>query len=291
MGAWLLVTGTMLLTALRRITRDATTLWLAVAFPATLFNLIIGQAGLLSAGVFAWGMVLLPKRPVAAGMVLGLMAVKPHFLPLVLLALLAGRQKQALLSTIGSAGALSAVSLVLFGFNTWELFVQEAANSTDMLYAQVFPVSKMYSVTALVLTLGGGATIAQAAQAVVSLASAAVVFWLWRRDLPFEYKAAGLGLACVLASPYVYAHDLTVMGVGMVFFAMRAREVGWRSWERPALAAAWFLPLGGFILGAVAAISLGAIVLLGLSVMLLRRARGEQATVAIEPALGVAAAA
>jgi hypothetical protein len=149
----------------------------------------------------------------------------------------------------------------------------------------------MYSVTALVLTLGGGATIAQAAQAVVSLASAAVVFWLWRRDLPFEYKAAGLGLACVLASPYVYAHDLTVMGVGMVFFAMRAREVGWRSWERPALAAAWFLPLGGFILGAVAAISLGAIVLLGLSVMLLRRARGEQATVAVEPALGVAAAA
>ena len=153
-GVWLAITGTVLLTALRRLTRDATTLWLAAAFPATLFNLIIGQAGLLTAGLFAWAMLLLPTRPVAAGAVLGLMAFKPHFMPLILLALLAGRQKQALLATIASAGTLAAVSLALFGLGSWEAFVSQLGESTDMLYQEVFPVAKMQSVTALALTLG-----------------------------------------------------------------------------------------------------------------------------------------
>ena len=274
-GVWLAVTGTVLLTALRRLTRDAATWWLALAFPATLFNLIIGQAGLLTAGLFAWAMLLLPQRPVAAGAVLGLMAFKPHFLPLILLALLAGRQKQALLATLASAGALAAVSLALFGMGSWEAFVSQLSESTDMLYQQVFPVAKMQSVTALMLTLGAGALASQVVQGITSVGAAAFVFWLWRKDLPLEYKAAGLGLASLLATPYVYHYDLTVMGVALLFFARRAQTADWQRWEHPAMAVAWFTPLASFVLGATASFSFGAIVLLGLVAMLARRVRQE----------------
>ncbi|HLG11274.1 MAG TPA: glycosyltransferase family 87 protein, partial [Dehalococcoidia bacterium] len=224
---------------------------------------------------FAWAMLLLPQRPVAAGAVLGLMAFKPHFLPLILLALLAGRQKQALLATLASAGALAAVSLAVFGMGSWEAFVSQLSESTDMLYQQVFPVAKMQSVTALMLTLGAGALASQVAQGITSVGAAAFVFWLWRKGLPFEYKAAGLGLASLLATPYVYHYDLTVMGVALLFFARRAQAAGWQRWERPAMAVAWFTPLVSFVLGATASFSFGAIVLLGLVAMLARRVRQE----------------
>ena len=289
-GVWLALTGGVLLSALRRLTRDGATLWLAIAFPATLFNLIIGQAGMLTAGLFAWAMLLLPARPVAAGAVLGLMAFKPHFMPLILLALLAGRQKQALLATLASAAALAAVSLALFGVDSWHAFVTQLGDSTNMLYQGVFPVAKMQSVTSLVLTVGAGALASQIAQAATSLGAAALVFWLWRKDLAFEYKAAGLGLASLLATPYVYHYDLTVMGVALVFFATRAQATGWQRWERPALALAWFTPLLAFVLGAAASLSLGAIVLLGLVVVLLRRVLQETATVEVESGQALAAA-
>jgi hypothetical protein len=276
-GAWLLATGAVFVTALRRLARDRASFWLALAFPATLFNLIIGQAGLLTAGLFAWAMLLLPSRPLIAGTLLGLMAFKPHFMPLVLLALLAGRQSRALTATLGSAGTVAAVSLFAFGSGPWREFFSQLPDSTSMLYGDVFPVAKMQSVTALVLALGGSDAASQVIQGAVSLSAAAFVFWLWRRDVPLEYKAAGLGLASLLATPYVYHYDLTMMGVAMLFFANRARTAGWLRWEQPMLALAWLTPLISFALGLTVSFTIGAPVLLALAGMTMRRVLREDA--------------
>jgi len=276
-AAWLLVSGAIMLSAVRRIARAPWGVWLALAFPATAFNLISGQAGMLSAGLFAWGMLLLPKRPVLAGAVLGMMAFKPHFVPLILLALFAGRQKQALLSTLGSAAAISLASLALFGTGPWQAFLSDLPHTTDLLFQGVFPVQKMQSVSAMALSFGLGAVPTQALQAVTTLSAAAFVVWLWRRDTAFEYKVAGLGLAALLATPYVYHHDLTVLGVAMLYFALRARESGWQRWEREAVAIAFFLPLASFVLGTVTGVTVGAVVLLALSAVLIRRVSYEDA--------------
>lgn len=288
-AAWLAVSGGVMLSAARRIA-PGWGLWLALAFPATAFNLISGQAGMLSAGLFAWGMLLLPKRPVAAGAVLGLMAFKPHFVPLILLALFAGRQKQALLSTLGSAAGVSLLSLALFGFGPWQAFLSDLPRTTDLLFDGVFPVHKMQSVSAMALSLGLGALPTQALQAATSLSAAAFVLWLWRRDTAFEFKAAGLGLAALLATPYVYHHDLTVLGVAMAYFALRARETGWQRWEREAVAVAFFLPLASFALGVVTGVTLGAVVLLALTGVLIRRVRHEDAVAQPETSAVPAAA-
>lgn len=219
-AGWPLATGAVFAAALRRLTRGGAAFWLALAFPGTLFNLVIGQAGLLTGGLFAWSMLLLPSRPVVAGTLLGLLAFKPHFMPLVFLALLAGRQIKAMVATFASAATLCVVSLAAFGVGPWQEFLAQLTDSTAMLYGDVFPVTKMQSVTALLLALGVSDFASQVAQA--AAAAAAFTFWLWRRDTPLEYKAAGLGLATLLATPYVYHYDLTVMGVAMLFFANRA---------------------------------------------------------------------
>jgi alpha-1,2-mannosyltransferase len=274
--AWLIATGAVFLTALRRLAQTSGAFWLALAFPATLFNLIIGQAGLLTAGVFAWAMLLLPSRPVIAGALLGIFAFKPHFIPLILLALLAGREVRALAATLFSAGALVAISVAGFGIGPWAEFVSQLDDSTALLYGDVFPVAKMQSVTALVLSLGGGDLASQIAQGITTFAAAAFVFWLWRRDAPLEYKAAGLGLASLLATPYVYHYDLTLMGVAMLFFVNRARDSGWQPWERPLLAVAWFTPIASLALGLAVSFTVGAPVLLALVAMLFHRVRGEE---------------
>ena len=273
--AWLVATGAVLLSALRRLATGPASLWLAVAFPGTLFNLIIGQAGLLTAGLFAWGMLLLPSRPLAAGVLLGSMAFKPHFMPLILVALFAARERSALLATLGSSAAMVATSLLIFGTGPWEQFLSQLTDSTEMLFGDIFPVAKMQSVTALMLSLGVSDVATQAVQAVVTLAAAIFVFWLWRQDVAFEYKAAGLGLASLLATPYVYHYDLTVMGVAMLFVARRAVAKGWRSWEPPLLAVAWLAPLVSFALGLAVEVTIGAPILIALTAMVAVRARDE----------------
>jgi len=246
-------------------------------YPPVAFVLVMPLAGLLTAGLFAWAMLLLPARPVAAGALLGLFAFKPHFLPLILLALLAGRELKALAAATASGGTLVAISLVAFGAGPWQEFLSQLTDSTAMLYGDVFPVAKMQSVTALVLALGGSDLASQLVQGVTTLAAAVFVFWLWRHDAPFEYKAAGLGLASLLATPYVYHYDLTLMGVALLFFANRTREAGWQLWERPLLAVAWFTPAVSFALGLTVSFTIGAPVLLALVALLVCRIRSEAA--------------
>ena len=270
-AAWLLATGAIFVTALRRLTRGGSGFWLALAFPATLFNLIIGQAGLLTAGLFAWAMMLLPTRPALAGGLLGMMAFKPHFMPLIFIALLAGREGKALVATAASAGALTFTSFVAFGPGPWEQFLSQLTDSTAMLYGDVFPVTKMQSITALLLASGVSDFASQVVQAGTAIAAAAFVFWLWRRDTRIEYKAAGLGLASLLATPYVYHYDLTVMGMAMLFFANAAGKTGWQAWERPLLAVAWLTPIASLLLGLAVSFTVGAPILLALIAMLLHR--------------------
>jgi hypothetical protein len=276
-AAWVIATGAVLMSAVRRIWPDATVTWLALAFPATLFNAINGQSGLLAAGLFAWGMVLLRGRPVAAGAVLGLLAFKPQFLPLVLLALLVSGRRQTLLACLGSAAAFSAASVVVLGLEPWRAFIEGVPDTASMIYDGVSPLQKMQSLTAMLLLAGSGDALAKLAQAVVLAGSAGFVAWLWRRDAAFEYKVAGLGLAALLATPYVYHYDLELLGVAMLWYGARAQATGWRRWDREALALAWLTPLLGFVLGSATSVIIGPFVFLALSALVTRRVEEERA--------------
>jgi hypothetical protein len=280
-GAWVLATGSLLLTAVRRLWPDATVFWLALAFPATLFNAMSGQSGLLTAALFAWGMLLLRTQPVVAGAVLGLLAFKPHFLPLVMVALLVSGRRQALVACLGSGLAFAAVSLAVMASGTWQAFFEGVPGTASLVYDGVSPLEKMQSVTAMLLLAGSGATVAQTGQALASLAALAYVVWLWRRHAAFEFRVTGLGLAMLLATPYVYHYDLTILGVAMLFYAVRAHARGWRRWDQQALALAWFAPLAGFIVGGVASVIIGPFVFVALAALVALRMR-EEATVARE---------
>jgi hypothetical protein len=278
LAGWAGVTGAVALSAARRVWQEPSVPWLAVAFPATLYNLILGQSGLLTAGLFAWGLLLLHSRPLGAGGIFGLMAFKPHLFPLVLLALLAGGRRSAAAGAVAAAGGLALVSLAAFGPGTWEAFLNTIPDTTARLYDGVTPLRKMQSLTAAMLLLGSGRLAAQAAQAAVTIAVAAFVVWLWRRDAPFELKAAGLGLAILLATPYAYHYDLTILGVAMLWYGRWAQQAGWQTWDREALVLAWWAPLIALVLGSAAHLVVAPLVLAALLALVARRASAPEAT-------------
>ena len=261
LALWLAVTGTGLLLALQSRLRDEAVLLLSLAFPGVYQNLITGQTGFLSAALLAGGLSLLPSRPILAGALLGLLTYKPHLAPLVFLALLAGRRYQALGAATASSAAIAVLSLLVLGTATWTAFIDNVPEATRLLYEDGLPLHKMTSVSASLLMLGLPVIVVQAVQALVVLASAGFVTWLWRSPTSIDLRAAGLCFAVLLAAPFAFDYDTVILGAGLVFFYREASSTGWRPWEVETFALAWLSPFLIVILATLTGIGLYPILL------------------------------
>ena len=84
---------------------------------------------------------------------------------------------------------------------------------------------------------------AYAIQAILSLALAAAVMWMWRSTISARLKAAGLIIAALLSTPYSLDYDLMVLAPAIAFWASDGVSRGFRPWGKTMLAALWILPL------------------------------------------------
>jgi alpha-1,2-mannosyltransferase len=77
--AWMALTLPAYAMAIRAILPRAETALIALASPAVFINLGHGQNGFLTAALLGGGLLLLDRRPLLAGLLIGLMAYKPQF--------------------------------------------------------------------------------------------------------------------------------------------------------------------------------------------------------------------
>src|SRR3546814_17461794 len=84
---------------------------------------VLFRSGLLVGALALAGCRLLDDRPRAAGILFGLMTIKPHLGILIALVLLVQRRWTAIIYAALTFGALFLVSSALFGFNTWSLYL------------------------------------------------------------------------------------------------------------------------------------------------------------------------
>jgi hypothetical protein len=98
---------------------------LALTFPVLFFNSVIGQNGCLTAALIGSSLLLLPTRPVLAGICLGLLTYKPQYGPLFALVLVATAQWRVVVSAAATAMMLAFASWLAFGTETWLAFVQQ----------------------------------------------------------------------------------------------------------------------------------------------------------------------
>ncbi len=100
--------------------------WVLALAPTTFLNLSFGQSGLLTGALLVGGLRALDQYPRLAGVLFGLLSIKPHLGILIPFALIAGKHWQALfwasLSTLG----IFAASVLILGPDAWQAWFQNA---------------------------------------------------------------------------------------------------------------------------------------------------------------------
>lgn len=274
--AWLAGTGALYAATMRAILPRRETLLVALAFPAVFINAGHGNNAFLTAALLGGGLVLLPARPVLAGILFGLLSYKPQFGILIPLALLAGGQLRTFASAAATALLLALASLAAFGWNPWAGFIDSLAFTRTVVLEQGgagFP--RLQSPFAAVMLLGGGLGAAYGAQAVALGASAVAVAWAWWRPVDHRLRSAILIVACLLATPYLFDYDLVLVACAGAFFVAHGLDRGFRPWEITGLALAWIAPLFSRSLAGSVHLPLGLLSLILLLALLLRAAHAD----------------
>lgn len=270
--AWVVATLAACTVVVRRLAPASQTLVLFLAFPGTYLNLAQGQTGFLTAALFGGAVLLLERRPVAAGILIGLLSYKPHFGLLIPLALICGRQWAAFIAASVTTLAFGAASAILLGVDAWVAFWHNAPLLREILEQGGVPWDKMMSLFTSLRLLGLGVGPAYALQALLAVAMAAGVAWAWWNDVTPRLAAAILVAGALLATPYVFDYDMVVLAVPVALLAWDGLERGWRPGDREILVAAWLAPLLSPVIAHATGIQVGWLCLLAVFAMAMRRA-------------------
>jgi arabinofuranan 3-O-arabinosyltransferase len=281
-GLWLAVTLPLYLATIRAIVGDRIGWLIAGAFPCLMPNVIPGQNGFLTASLIGGTLVLLERQPLLAGLCLGLLTYKPQFGILFPLVLVVGGHWKAIGAAAVTAVALVLASLVLFGVTPWSEFFRWLPLTSQALFSENAHTEwhKFQSLLALVRMLGGSATLAWALQLALAAATAIALCVMWyRKRIAFELKAAATATGVLLATPYVYLYDLTVLAVPVAFLVRCALVTGFARGEAFGLALVSGLFLIVPFLGVPVGLFAAAIVVL----LIARRVLHEEATAIAAP--------
>lgn len=228
---WLAATLPLYSAAIRAILPRPGVALAALAFPAAFWNAGCGQNGFLSAALIAGGLAALERRPALAGVLFGLMTYKPHLGLMIPLALIAGGHWRAFAAAALTALGMAVVSLLAFGPEAWTAFAQSAGlmNRGVMVEGRA-NFGELLSPFGMVRWLGGAPPLAWSVQLAAATGLGVFVWRTWRRPAPFAPKAAFLAAATLVASPYLYVYDLTILAAPIAFLARDGLSEQERNW-------------------------------------------------------------
>ena len=241
---WLVATLPAYFAAVRVIVGERAGIFVALGFPAALWNATAGQNGFLTAALIGGTLGLMERHPTLAGICLGLLSYKPHFGLLFPLVLLADRRSRVLVTAAAVTIVMAALSWLAFGAAAWEAFVHWMPITSRVVLGEGGAGwNRLQSLFGLVRAHGGSETLAWSVQAAMALTLAIALCWLWRSRAPFELKAAALAAGALLATPYLYIYDLVVLAIPVAFLLRLALAGGFLASEVAGLFAAGTLLL------------------------------------------------
>jgi hypothetical protein len=272
---WMVATFSCYVAVFRRVTKSPAALWCLVAFPGVWMNLLPGQNAFLTASLAAGALLCLPKRPILAGVLIGLLAIKPHLALLFPVALIAIEAWSAFMTAGLTAAALTALGTAVLGVDTLKSSLASLHFARLFLQSGVLPWIKMPTVFACLRLLGVPVDAAYVVHGIVALLALAAVWRVWRHCGDWQLRGAALMTGTFLISPYSYDYDLAWLAFPIAWMALIGLRDGWRKWEREAMVFAWLVP---FLMAPVAAathVQLGPFAVAGLLWVIVRMAGAE----------------
>jgi hypothetical protein len=203
------------LIVLRSIAANYFVLALIVLLPAIEVTIACGQNGFLTAGLIGLVCLCFEERPIAAGLALGLMVIKPHLaITFAAYAILARRW-----IIVVTAGAVVLVSSLLctlvFGPQIWAALMQSVHDSAIFLERGYYPLFRMISLYAGLRTVGLPASAAFLGQTVVAAGCLGIIAIACYRQFPARWCLGLVAMLAVSISPYAYDYDFPIFGIGL----------------------------------------------------------------------------
>ena len=210
-------------------------LLLALAFPAVLINIGHGQNGFLTAALLGGALVVLDRRPIVAGILFGLLVYKPQYGLLLPVVLAASGRWRCFAAAAVTVAILAIATTLSFGISAWHAFaVFSEFTRTVVLEQGNTGWHKIQSVFSWARMWGAPIPLAYALQGIATVAVGLALALLWRSAASFPLKAAALCLAAILATPYSFDYDMTVLAPAIAFFAVDGLQRGFTRGKRPA---------------------------------------------------------
>ena len=196
--------------------RPAGAIWMS-ATTATVICFWLGQNGLLSAALLGAGLLLIPTRPLLAGVALGLLSYKPHMGLLIPFALAAAGLWRTLAAAALTAVAFALASLAVFGLDAWTAALDGMTRfSQFMLHTYPTP-ERLQTLFGALRTIGAPIGLALTLQTVLAVIAIGAVVVVWRSAAPYRLKAAMLAACLVLPTPYLFVYDMTLLTIAQAF--------------------------------------------------------------------------
>jgi len=206
--------------------------------PMAMWNLYLGQLGLLCGACLVFGLCILPARPYLAGALLGLLCLKPQYALLVPFAVLAGGYWRAVLSGAGTVMLCITASFLVAGQSAWRAYWGPGRAAMAGLMDHPLGAGPEDGATSVFWMLRGlhvALPLAYGVQIGGFMLAAGWCWRLWRTAAPGRVMRTVL--LSYLASPYGYNDDLAIFAVLLPMLA------GWHMpWRNAALAWLYLLP-------------------------------------------------
>lgn len=257
---------------LYRVVRNKAAWCYLAAFSGLWMNLFHGQNAFLTASLAGGALMCLPRRPVLAGVLIGLFAIKPHLALLFPVALIAIGAWSTLIAAGVTAILFTALGTAVLGVGTLKACLASLNVARHFLEIGFLPWAKMPTMFAFGRLLGMPVGAAYAIHAVVALGAVLAVWHIWRHCADWQLRGAALMTATFLVSPYLFDYDLAWLAFPIAWLALGGLRDGWLRGEREVLVAAWLLPLLMLPIVRVVPIQIGPWVLAALLLVVLRRA-------------------
>ncbi len=270
---WLSVTWYGFYRALK-LTGGEGVLLLSLATPALFVSAVGGQNGAMTAALLGGGLMLVDRRPIVAGILLGLMVYKPQLALMLPFALFAGRRWLVIAVTAVTAVLLVAISVAAYGVDAWLDYQHNLALLRTVILEDGAGVShRMVSVFVFARHLGASVSVSYALQAASGLAAAFFVARSWLRNDPAHIRNALVIVGTCLATPYLQDYDL-VMGAFVVVWLQMAERSSQlpAQWIRAAMALILLVPLVTAPVGKFIGIAVGPIFIVPVFVLLVHLA-------------------
>ena len=209
---WVAVGIGLFLAAARIEVNDWRTLVPVVLSPAAMFCLISGQSSFLTAAALIAAFCWLDRRPVIAGILIGLISIKPQLGLLFPFMLVASGRWRVFGAAAVSALALVGLSAALFGPQAWLDYVEKSLPNQHQVMTDPSVITTPFHATVFMNLHGVGLAYGPsfAVQTIVAVAAVATVMWAFCSSNEADNSTRfALFLACAAStSPYFGVYDL-----------------------------------------------------------------------------------